>query len=192
MENAYITSQSSSEKLEQLKSVYYDTHKKNVFFKSEQKFHAAQTVCSQLEMDELLHNTCWIIPNTNKVYFEYSVFKHYACPANFELVVDKVSALCLHCIQHYHTFEVHMNLASFSISAAERYQKIIEMFCNKGMLQNTSFSMYLTSLNLYNIPIMIENISRILSSVIPPEVKSKVCMFKKDVSDAKLQELHFG
>jgi len=186
----YSTQRDKMEQLQQIKDEYYNQNKKNIFFKNDQKFHLAQSVCTQIDLEELMYNTCWIIPNTNKVYFEYSVFKHYACPDNYEQIVNKIYGLCLNCVQRYGSFEVHVNLASFSMSAAERYKSIIQMYCDQCNNKNTSLTEYLDKLYLYNVPVMIDNISRLLSPMVPPEVRTKREMFSKEISESMLQALH--
>jgi hypothetical protein len=186
----YSTQRDKIEQLQQIKDTFYTQNKKNVFFKTDQKFHLAQSVCTQIDLEDLMYNTCWIIPNTNKVYFEYSVFKHYACPENYQHIVDKIHTLCLECVQLYGKFEVHINLSSFTISAAERYKGIIQMYCDQCASANTTLTGYLDKLCLYNIPTMIDNISRLLSPMVPPEVREKRQLFTKEVSETMLQQLH--
>lgn len=186
----YSTQRSKMEQLQQIKDDYYTQNKKSMLFKNDQKFHLAQSVCTQIDLTELLHNTCWIIPHTNKVYFEYSVFKHYACPQNYQQIINKIQTLCYECVQTHGSFEVHINLASFTVSAAERYKPVIQMYCEQCTSQTTWLTDYLERLCLYNVPVMIENISRMLSPLVPPAVREKRQLYTKDVSEAILQQLH--
>lgn len=186
----YSTQRDKMEQIQQIKETYYTQNKKNILFKSDQKFHLAQSVCTQIDLEELLHNTCWIVPNTNKVYFEYSVFKHYACPDNYQHIVNKMKIMCTECVQLYGSFEVHINLATFSMSAAERYKSIIQMYCDQCNSQDTVLSAYLDRLCLYNVPAVIDGISRLLSPMVPLEVRDKRQLYSKDVSDELLQALH--
>ena len=69
---------------------YYETHKKNTFFKKSQKFDCAESVCSQIPLEHLINQTCWIVPNENKVVFDYRPFKMYANPSNYIIIVDNI------------------------------------------------------------------------------------------------------
>jgi hypothetical protein len=180
-------------KLEEIKHIqnnYFQENSKNVFFKKTQKFDCANTVCKQIDIDDLLYHTSWIIPGKNKVYFDYNVFKQYASPENFAIIVDDVLAKCIDCSNQFTGFEVHVNLASFTITAAERYKSIIELFCNECFRRDTRFTERLMCMCLYNIPIMIENISRLLLPLIPLEVRPKLRLHSKDESQSLLIQLH--
>lgn len=178
------------EEIKQIQNAYFQENSKNIFFKNSQKFDCANTVCNNIDISDLLYHTSWLIPNKNKVYFDYTVFKQYACPENFGVIVDDVLAKCIDCSNQYTMFEVHVNLASFTITAAERYKSMIEMFCNECFRRDTRFTERLVCMCLYNIPTMIENISRILLPLIPPEVRPKLRLYSKNESHALLVELH--
>ncbi len=178
------------EEIKQIQNNYFQENSKNVFFKKTQKFDCANTVCKQIDIEDLLYHTSWIIPGKNKVYFDYTVFKQYACPENFSLIVNDVLAKCIDCSYQFNVFEVHVNLSSFTITAAERYKSIIELFCTECFRRDTRFTERLVCMCLYNIPTMIENISRILLPLIPPEVRPKLRLYSKDESQALLVELH--
>lgn len=181
---------SKLQEIESIKNDFYNENSKKTFFNKSQKFDCANTVCQRIDIDDLLYHTSWIIPNTNKVYFDYTVFKQYASPENFILVVNDILAKCLDCSNQYQYFEVHVNLSSFTMTAAERYKSIIELFCNECFRRDTRFTEKLISMNIYNIPTMIENISRILLPLIPPEVRPKIRLFSKQESSDLLYKLH--
>jgi hypothetical protein len=178
------------QEIESIKTNFYNENSKKTFFSKSQKFECANTVCERIDIDDLLYHTSWIVPNTNKVYFDYTVFKQYASPENFILIVNDVLAKCMDCSCQFNMFEVHVNLSSFTITAAERYKSIIELFCNECFRRDTRFTEKLSTFNLYNIPTMIENISRMLLPLIPPEVKPKLKLFTKQESQALLTKLH--
>ena len=143
-----------------------------------------------MNLDDLIYHTSWIIPNTNKVYIEYPILKLYANPSNFEMLVEKFMGLALECSNNFPFFEVHLNLDSFTISAAERYKGIIEMFCMQCFTRNTHFTERLSAFHLYNTPLVIDNISKMLLPIIPPEMRSKFVLYKKTESKSLLEELH--
>ena len=174
-----------------LKDSYYETHKKNVFMKSSQKFDCARDICSKVDIVQLMDQTFWIIPNKNRLYFDYRVYKLYGNPDNFRLVIDNVLHMAKWCIQEYGSFEIHLNLASFTISAAERYKNMIQMFCDICMSQTEcEYLKYLITMNIYNIPTVFEHISKLLMPILPPEIVPKMKLLHKVESLPYMNELY--
>jgi hypothetical protein len=169
---------------------YYETNKKNMFFKKSQKLDCAETICNRMNLTDLMDQTFWIIPNTNQLYFDYRVLKLYGNPNNFMEIVDNVLRFCSWCVSEYSNFEINVNLSSFTVSAAERFRDIVVLFCEECGKRETRFSERLTAMNLYNTPNMIDQISKILMPIFPVEVRHKIRMFKKDESAEILQELY--
>ena len=67
--------------------------KKNVFQKKAQKYEVAKEITSRFDINMLLQKTAYIIPNTNKVFVNYQMFKQFAQPDNYELFVKYVQNL---------------------------------------------------------------------------------------------------
>jgi hypothetical protein len=174
----------------QLQREYYDSNRKHFIFKKNQKQECAEMICARMSLDDLLKETFWVIPDTNRLFFDYTVFKTYANPDNYPNVIDKVLIHCVECVEKYDCFEVHVNLAGFTVSAAERYKIIIEMFCRECLNRNKRFNVTLQTMNLYNIPNMVDQLSRMLMPLIPPEVRPKIRLFRKPESEKALTELH--
>lgn len=174
-----------------LKDSYYETHKKNVFMKSSQKFDCARDICSKVDIVLLMDQTFWIIPNKNRLYFDYRVYKLYGNPDNFRLVIDNVLHMAKWCIREYGSFEIHLNLASFTISAAERYKNMIQMFCDICMSQTEcEYLKFLITMNIYNIPTVFEHISKLLMPILPPEIIPKMKLLHKVESLPYMNELY--
>jgi len=180
-------------RIEQIKEEYYTlNNKRSVFGKNEQKNEIAQNVCENVGIEDMMKHTLWIVPYSNCVYFDYHMFKMFAHTNNYTIIVNEVMNLCKQCIHTFGSFSVHVNLLGFSISAAERYKGIIEMFCNQCLANNENYSDYLEYINVYNTPQFIENISRIMGTLIPPNVKSKVLKIGKKESENALHTLFYG
>jgi hypothetical protein len=174
-----------------LKDSYYESHKKNVFMKSAQKFDCARDICSKIDIVALMDQTFWVVPNKNQVFFDYRVSKLYVNPDNFRLVIDNVLHMAKWCIQEYGKFEIHINLASFTISAAERYKPMIQMFCDICMSQTeVEYLKHLVTMNVYNIPTVFEHISKLLIPILPPEIVPKIKLFDKNESLPIMKELY--
>jgi hypothetical protein len=169
---------------------YYQTHNKNTFFKKQQKFECAEMVCNRIPLESLINQTCWIIPNMNQMVFDYRIFKMYANPANYMEIVENVLVFCNWCVKEYGTFEFNFNLESFTISAAERYKDTVVLFCDECFKRNTRFSESLIHMNIYNMPNVIDQISRMLLPLIPVETRPKIRLFSKTDSELTLIDLY--
>ena len=170
---------STLDQMAQLREAYYKENGKNTIFKNKQKFNCAEVVLQHIPIETLLKNTFWIVPGTNKVYFDYTVFKQFATPENYIYIVDEVLKSCSDCVSTYGNHEVHVNLETFTISAAHRYKDIITLFCDECMRRETHFTERLMGIHLYNTPQIIDNISALLMPLIPPEVRPKIRIYGK-------------
>jgi len=171
--------------LEKFKSKYYDENKKNVFFKKDQKMDLANKVCTEFDITQLINKTIYIISGTNKIYVDYTIFKLYANPSIFESIITHVQDLSMILIQKYGVFECHLNIDTFTVTAAERYQNIIHMFCNQP-LDGFDYTGVMTNLFVYNVPSSIDVISKILLKFVDPTVKAKIVAYNKAETPAKL------
>ena len=57
------------DEIQKVKEKYYDSHKKNCLFKNAQKLDCAQHVSNNLDLEKMIQCTAFIIPNTNKIYY---------------------------------------------------------------------------------------------------------------------------
>jgi len=138
---------------------------------------------------QMLDNTVFIISNTNKVYLDYTIFKLYATPDLFDIIIQKVIALFEECIEKYGSFEVHINLNSFTISAYERYNQIISKFCLECLNNNVKFTINITNLFIYNTPNMIDILKNLIRPFIDNIVANKIIFFNKKESEKLISEL---
>lgn len=174
-----------------LKDEYYEKHTKNVFMKSSQKFDCAREICSKVDIVGLFDQTFWVIPNKNRFYFDYRVYKLYGNPDNFRLMIDNILHMTKWCIQEYGSFEIHLNLSSFTISAAERYKSMIQMFCDVCMSQTEcAYLPNLVTMNIYNIPTVFDHISKLLMPILPPEIVPKIKLIHKNDSLSLMKQLY--
>ena len=167
------------EELEKYKQSYYSENKKNLIFKKDQKMEVASKIATEFNVDELLRRTVFIIPGTNKMYVDYLVFKLYAHPTNYIRFVEYTQSLIPECIRKYGTFECHVNLNTFTVSAAERYKQIVEIFNTVGLQNDTDYTIQLTHLYVYNTPSAVDYISKILFRLIEPALRDKIVFYNK-------------
>lgn len=168
--------------LNKFKDTYYSENKKRGFFnKKEQKYDVAKEVLTKFDINLLLKRTAYVIPNTNKLFVNYKIFKQFAHPDNYDLFVKYVQNKIPSLIKHYGSFECHVDIDTFTISAAERYKGVIQVFCRDVF--EISFTDYLNHIYVYNIPTMIDKISSILFKIIDKETKDKIVLVNKHDSN---------
>ena len=176
--------------MEKFKSDFLDTEGKNTFFKKSQKLDCAKKMSQAFNLQEMIQRTVFIIPGTNKIMFDYTVFKLYACPENYDIIVNFIIHLYDSILLQYPSFEANVNLDSFTVSAAERYKGVIQIFCNKCMNTQTKYSQLITKMNIYYTPSMIESISTLLKQFIDTDVKNRIVLFSKSESPEMMKKLY--
>ena len=103
--------------LNEFKNKYYNENKKkSIFNKNEQKYELAREVLSKFDINMLLKKTAYIIPNTNKLFVNYQIFKQFAHPENYEIFVKYVQNMIPFLIEKYGEFECHIDIVKVSIS----------------------------------------------------------------------------
>jgi len=175
-------------KIHEIKNAFYETSGKNLLFKKNQKFECAGTISKSIGLDEMIKKTFYVLPNTNKVYADYSVFKLYATPDTFDYISTTLLDL-LNMVSLSGSYELHINLESFTISAYERYKQFITIYCNKCLSYESSRSISMSKMIIYNTPIFIDSISRILRPMMHPDVPNRITYYKKSESPILLLQL---
>lgn len=165
--------------LEKYKSAYYSENKKNVLFKKDQKMDMASKIATEFNVETLVQKTVYIITGTNRIFIDYNVFKMFAHPSNYQYFVDYTQGLIGQTIQMFGAFECHVNMNSFTVSAAERYRGIIELFNAVGERNGTDYAVQMIVLHIYNTPSSIDHIYKILANLIEPEVRRKIVFHNK-------------
>ena len=173
------------DELETFKKEYYDNTSKNLIFKNNQKIECAEKISSQFQVEVLIEKTIYLLPNTNKIYMDYTLFKLYAHPQIYETVVNYVLNLFHYCIEHYHGFDVHLNMKSLTVSEIHRYKDVIELFYKKT--ENTTlYTKNLNCMYIYHTP---STINELVKIILTPPVIPKLKMFSKGESDEKIKAL---
>lgn len=175
--------------IEKYKNTFYSENKKNIFFKKSQKMEVATQICNEFHIDELIKKTVILLPDTNRVFIDYPFFKLYATPDNYKQIIDSVIACFNVCIQKYGNFECHINLNSFTITAAERYKTAIEIFCKDCLKSETRYGRMLSKMYIYHSPGMIERFTSIFLHLIDPHVRDKFVLHNKEESDDLIKRL---
>jgi len=175
--------------INKLKTNYYSKNPKNILFPSKQKMDCAQSITNVIDFDKLIQNTIYQVRDTNKIFIDYTVFKIYANPENYLLIIDSIFSVFDSVIHQYGSFEIHFNLNTFSVTACQRYKKIIELFIEKCIQKKSEYTKKVMKLYLYYTPTVFDNIALILQQWIHPEVRDKFVLYNKIESIERTQQL---
>lgn len=176
-------------KMEKFKKDFYDNEGKNSFFKKTQKIECAKKMSNTFQLNEMIQKTIYVIPSTDKIIFDYTIFKLYACPENYDIIINYVIKIYDFILLQFPAFEVNIILDSFTISAAERYKVIINDFCNKCMNAQTKYSELISKIKIFYTPSMIESITSVLKPFIDKDVLNKMSFVSKAESPQVFKEL---
>jgi hypothetical protein len=166
--------------IENFKEQYYSENSKNMFFKKSQKLDCAQKICEKYDINELLSQTAYIIPSSGEIFLNYPMFKQYANDNNYNIIIDYVFNLINETIQQYGKYVVHVDLNGFTVSAAERYKELIQIF-NKRCIETTTIRYvdYCEKWFIYNPPMLIDMISKIIVPMIHPDILNTLTIYSK-------------
>lgn len=178
------------DEIENIKKNYFsNVNVISLINKSKHKLQCAKKISDTLDINKLLEITVIRIKDSNKIYFDYPFFKTFANPANYDTIVEYILNLFTESINQHGEFEMHVNLKTFSVSAAERYKNCIESFIKKCISKNTPFVKTTKCIYIYNTPSVIDSISRIINHFIEPEIKEKMVFYDKSNSDKLIEKL---
>ena len=175
------------------KNDYYSNNRKGMLFKKLQKIDLAKNISKQFDLKTLITHSIYIIPNTNNIYLDYTILKLYANDENYNSLIDYYLFLQDDLISQYKTFNVHINLDTFTISAAERYKPLIELYVNKceelsiNKCENVFYTNLINDLYIYNTPSIIDTIVQLFKHLIPPVINTKT-HFETKLNSPKLLE----
>jgi hypothetical protein len=183
-----MSTNSLLEAIENYKTNYYDIQGKNsFFFKKSQKLECAKEISQKFDLASMINGTVYNVPETNRIIFNYPVFKLYANPDNYEAIVQGVLNVYDHVLKTFPDFEAHIILEGFTISAAERYKEVIKLFCQKCMTSNTNYAIATKAMHIYYTPSMMEAISTLFRPFIDPTINERIVLHKKVESDELLK-----
>jgi hypothetical protein len=169
-------------KVKDLHNDYYSNSQKNILFKNQQKFNCASVVCQNIPIKDLISQTVFFIPDTNHVYVDYTIFKLFANPDNFKIIIDNIILMLHDRIISYNNFQLHINLNSFTISALERYRTLIKYFCDKCLASDTKYSKLMEKLFIYHPPKSFDAIVKTLKPFIDPQIYNKFTLCNDVIS----------
>jgi hypothetical protein len=154
-----------------------------MIFKQNQKLECAAAVSQNISLEDLFKETFLIVPNTNRIFLNYTIFKTFAHPLIYDQLVDYIIGLFNQCIQKSGNFELNINLQSFTVTAAQRYKDIAWIFCNRCLARDSTYSTCLTGLHIYNCPRMIDTLANLFSTFVDDSVRAKVVLHSEAFGD---------
>lgn len=183
----HIQKEQLIQNISKVQEQYYENNPKHAFFKSNQKFDCAKQVIQNMDVRQLIQNSYYLVPNTNSIYFDYPLFKTFACAEVYEAYTSHSYKVLFDCVSQNSSFEMHVNMNSFTISAFERLRKFIERFFSESPL----ISDKLTHVYIYYTPSVIEQINKVIRMFVA-NVSYKIAYFSKAESEQKLKILLSG
>lgn len=176
-------------KMLSIQQEFYHQNKKNHFFKKSQKIDCAKEICKKIDVYEMIADSIYVIQQTNKIYIDYPIFKLYANPDNFDIIINHIINTCRYLVTYYKNFEVYINLQGLTVSAVERYKDIIKKYVSCCLNENTDFALLMTKLHILNSPSVIEMIIKIVKPMIDVNIVEKVHFYKKEESSQIINSL---
>ena len=176
------------QKMNEAQNQFYSFNQKNTFFKKSQKLDCAKEVCKNIDINEMIAKTIYAIPGTNKIYMDYTIFKLFAHPEIFDLIILHIINTCRYLVTYYGSLEAYINLDTFTVSAAERYRGLIQKYCDNCLHENTDFAILLTKLQILNTPSVIEMIVKVIKPIIDKGVVNKVVFNRKNEESIRIIE----
>ena len=76
------------EEVKEFQDSYYSQNTKKMFLKNSQKIECANKITEKFDIFDLIKKTIYIIPNTNKVYIDYLIYKLYANPNVYNDIIN--------------------------------------------------------------------------------------------------------
>jgi hypothetical protein len=183
------------ELLNKMKTEFYVKEgSKNVLFKKSQKLKCAETISNQIDLNTLLSHSAYFLPNQNKIYFDYTVFKLYANDSNYVQIIQYfIQLVDAYIDSRGEPFELHLNLNGFTISAAERYKEAVQLFCESMMYfnqcKNRQLVDHLSKLYIYYTPAVMDTIMRLFHNCIDPTIYKRITFISKDESPQQIKAL---
>jgi len=165
---------SLEEKLSQFREKYYKENTKATFFKNSQKLACAKEITNTFSIDELLFQSIYI--DNNKIIVNYPLVKTFINPTIYSNILEHVEHLTKNILSNYEVFEIHLNVQSFTMTAAQRYNELIQDFCYKYL--NSDYEKNLKHIYIHNPPGIITLVQSMFNPFISESAKTKVIILK--------------
>jgi len=171
------------ENIHQLQAEYYQTHSKNRFFKSKQKQDCASMIAQHMNIQTLFENTLYINTSKSVIFFEYTVFKTFVHPENFNLFLQYIDNVTTPWINQCETYELHLNMQGLTISGFERFRGMIDALFK----QLPPVSHKMKHIYIYYTPSVVDIIMRVIHPFVAHYL-DKIVFYSKTESEQKWKD----
>ena len=159
---------------------FYCNSKKNTFMKENQKIKCAESVLNHFSIDELLSKTVYMLDNSNKIFISYPLYKTYALSTNYQSIVDRIIQSIFYVLGKFPTFEMHIDLDSFTATALQRNMIVFQLYydtcCKNGLNYDTNT---LDRIVIYNTPSIIQSLFTLIIKLTDKSIKEKITLLYK-------------
>lgn len=159
---------------------FYSVSKKNMFMKENQKIQCAEAVLNEYSIDDLIAKTIYVGKDSNQIFVSYAMYKTYAISRNYRQIVNTLVQLIFQVIQTYGSFEMHIDLASFTSTAMQRNLNVFQLYydtcCKEGLNYDRKT---LDKIVIYNTPSVIQALSTLLIKFTDKSIKEKITLLYK-------------
>jgi len=178
-----MDNQNIQENIHHLQNQYYQTHSKNRIFKSKQKQECATMITQNINIETLFRHTLYIIHSKSAVYFDYTIFKTFIYPENFNVFLQYIDRSTTPWINECETYELHLNMQGLTISGFERFRGLIDRLFQQ--LPPMSYKM--KNIYIYYTPSVVDTIMRVMHPFISHYI-DRIVLYSKAESEQKLIE----
>lgn len=168
-----------NKEVEYFKTQFFTGKTKNTLFKKTQKNDCAKFICENIDINVLIEKAVYILPQSNIIIIDYPIFKHFANNDVYDKIIDHVMNLFDYAIKYYNVFEINLNLESFTVSAAERYNPAIRQFCTRCLTNGTIYTRCMDKFRILNTPSVMDMIITIVKPFVEKDVINKLTFLNK-------------
>jgi len=122
---------------------------------------------------------------SNKIFFDFVFFQQYANRDTYPTILNSIVCAIQQVLSKYPTFEMHVSLYSFSMSALTKHKDFIQMFSERQELYESSF----TDLHIYFTPNIIDSIMKVLGKIFSNPYRPKMHLHSKQESEELLTQV---
>ena len=174
----YSQEDTIANQIKDLKTKYYNKNGTSILFKNTQKRDCAAEIVNNIPINTLLNETIFVVENTNQIYIKYELLKSFAAPSIYSIIINHISNRVEWCIANHGSFQLYINMNTFTITAANRYKELIQMFCEKALQSDSVYHTKLQAIYLYNYPAIIPVLTQLFSAFVDSSARGKVVMVK--------------
>jgi hypothetical protein len=176
-------------KLDALKTEYYQNNTKNRFFKNTQKNECASNITNEIDLQTLFRHTVYTIKNSNHLFFDYTVFKNYMNTNVMSDIIQYIINIFNRLIHQHGSIIFHVNMDSYSITSHERYKQIYPMFFEACAQNNIDFNKHVSIMYTYNSPKILTTLSSFFSAFMGNQSLQNVVLYSKAESKPLIDKL---